>query len=74
MEITADNLTKAEWNWSCASAVDSQGRALWIADAHRDDRKRFAARRPAAQLPFSRCRLVTASLRLLMENFAFLLV
>jgi hypothetical protein len=23
------------------SALDSQGRTIWIADAHRDDRKRF---------------------------------
>jgi hypothetical protein len=26
------------------SAVDSQGRTIWIVDAHRDDGKRFAAR------------------------------
>jgi hypothetical protein len=41
-EIIADNLSKAGWNWACVSAVDSHGRTIWIADAHRDDRKRFA--------------------------------
>jgi hypothetical protein len=28
-------------SWGCASAVDSNGRTIWIADAHRDDGKRF---------------------------------
>jgi hypothetical protein len=26
------------------SAIDSNGRTIWIADAHRDDRKRFVVR------------------------------
>jgi hypothetical protein len=26
------------------SAIDSNGRTIWIADAHRDDGKRFVAR------------------------------
>ena len=25
----------------CVSAIDSNGRRIWIADAHRDDGKRF---------------------------------
>jgi hypothetical protein len=28
----------------CVSAIDSNGRTIWIADAHREDRKRFVAR------------------------------
>ena len=40
-EIIADNLTKAGWSWGCVSAVDSNGRTIWIADAHRDDGKRL---------------------------------
>ena len=28
----------------CVSAVDSEGRTIWIADAHRDDGKRFVVR------------------------------
>ena len=40
-EIIADNLKKAGWSWGCVSAIDSNGRTIWIADAHRDDGKRF---------------------------------
>jgi hypothetical protein len=43
-EIIADNLSKAGWSWSwgCVSALDRDGRTIWIVDAHRDDGKRFA--------------------------------
>jgi len=34
-------MSKAGWSWGCVSAIDSQGRTIWIADAHRDDGKRF---------------------------------
>ena len=40
-EIIADNLSKAGWSWGCVSAIDSNGRTIWIADAHREDGKRF---------------------------------
>jgi hypothetical protein len=43
-EIIADNLSKAGWSLGYVSAVDSMGRTIWIADAHRDDGKRFVAR------------------------------
>jgi hypothetical protein len=43
-EIIADNLSKAGWSWGCVSAVDTAGRTIWIADAHRDDGKRFVMR------------------------------
>src|SRR6266516_395077 len=43
-EIIADNLSKADWSWGCVSAVDSEARTIWIADAHRDDGKRFVVR------------------------------
>jgi hypothetical protein len=43
-EIIADNLSKAGWNWGCVSAIDSNGRTIWIADVHRDDGKRFVVR------------------------------
>jgi hypothetical protein len=43
-EIIADNLSKAGWSWGCVSAIDSTGRTIWIADAHRDDGKRFVVR------------------------------
>jgi hypothetical protein len=43
-EIIADNLSKAGWSWGYVSAVDTQGRTIWIADAHRGDGKRFVVR------------------------------
>ena len=42
-EIIADNLSKAGWSWGYVSAIDSEGRTIWIADAHRDE-KRFVVR------------------------------
>jgi hypothetical protein len=42
-EIIADNLSKAGWSLGWVSAVDSEGRTIWIADAHRDG-KRFIVR------------------------------
>jgi hypothetical protein len=42
-EIIADNLSKVGWSWGCVSAVDSRGRTIWIADAHRSG-KRFVVR------------------------------
>jgi hypothetical protein len=43
-EIIADNLSKAGWSWGCLSAVDLEGRTIWIVDAHRDDGQRFVVR------------------------------
>ena len=40
-EIIADSLSKAGWSWGCVSALDLEGRTIWIVDAHRDDWKRF---------------------------------
>ena len=40
-EIIADNLSKAGWSWGCVSALNSNGRTIWIAHAHRGDGKRF---------------------------------
>ena len=37
-------LSKAGWSWGCVSAIDSSGRTIWIADAHRDNGKRFVVR------------------------------
>jgi hypothetical protein len=42
--ITADSLSKAGWSLGWVSAVDSQGRTIWIADANRGDGKRFVVR------------------------------
>ena len=43
-ELIADNLSKAGWSWGCVSAVDSNVRTIFIADAHCDDGKRFVVR------------------------------
>jgi hypothetical protein len=43
-ETIADNLSKADWSLGYVSAVDSNGRTIWIADAYRDDGKRFVVR------------------------------
>jgi hypothetical protein len=40
-ELVADKLSKAGWSMGWVSAVDSEGRTIWIADAHRDNGKRF---------------------------------
>jgi hypothetical protein len=40
-KIIADNLSKAGWSLGYVSAIDSNGRTIWIADAHRGDGKRF---------------------------------
>jgi hypothetical protein len=43
-EIIADNLSKAGWSWGCVSAIESSGGTIFVADAHRDDGKRFVVR------------------------------
>ena len=41
-EIIADRLSKAGWSWGCVSALDREGRTIWIADCNRSDgAKRF---------------------------------
>jgi hypothetical protein len=43
-EIIADKLSKAGWSLGWVSAIDSEGRTLWIVDAHRDNGKRYVVR------------------------------
>jgi len=43
-EIIADRLSKAGWSWGIVSAIDCEGRTIWIADPHRGDGKRFLVR------------------------------
>ena len=39
-ETIADNLNKAGWSLAYVSAVNRQGRTIWIVDAHRDGKHR----------------------------------
>jgi hypothetical protein len=41
LEIIADNLSKAGWSLGYVSAIDSNGRTIFVADAHRDNGNRF---------------------------------
>ena len=43
-EIIHCNLKKRGWSLGYVSAIDSEGRTIWIADAHRNDGKRFVVR------------------------------
>jgi hypothetical protein len=43
-EIIGDNLSNAGWSWGWVSAIDCQGRTIWIVDAHRGYGKRFIVR------------------------------
>ena len=43
-EIIADNLSKIGWSWGCVSGMDSRGRTIFVADAHRGHGKRFIVR------------------------------
>jgi hypothetical protein len=49
-EIIADNLSKAGWSLGWVSAVDCQGRKIWISDAHRDDHESWNS---SNKMPFS---------------------
>jgi hypothetical protein len=40
-EIIADSLSKAGWSWGYSSTVRADGRSMFVADAHRDDGRRF---------------------------------
>jgi len=33
-EIIADDLSKAGWSWGCVSAINREGRTIWIVDTH----------------------------------------
>ena len=43
-EIIADNLHKAGWSLGWVSALDVEGRTIWIVDAHLGDGKRYVVR------------------------------
>ena len=63
-EIIADKLSKAGWSLGWVSAVDSEGRTLWIVDAHRDDGKRFIVRSDEKLTAFLELERITHELAL----------
>ena len=40
-KIIGDNISKAGWSRGYVSALDSEGRTIWIVDAHRGNARRF---------------------------------
>jgi hypothetical protein len=64
-EIIADNLSKDGWSWGRVATLDSNGRTIWIADAHRDDGKRFVVRADEKLTAFLELEKVTR------ESFSF---
>ena len=62
--IIADNLSKAGWSWGCVSAIDSEGRTIWIVDARRDDGKRFVVRSDEMLTAFLELERITHELAL----------
>jgi hypothetical protein len=43
-ELIADNLSASGWTWGCVATIDCSARTIFVADAHRDDGKRFVVR------------------------------
>ena len=66
-EIIAKNLKKAGFSLGWASPIDSEGRTIWIADAHRGDGNRFVVRADEELTAFLELERAVC-LRLLTEN------
>jgi hypothetical protein len=43
-EIIADNLKNGGWILGYVSALDREGRTIWIGDSHRENGKRYVVR------------------------------
>ena len=41
MLLSRAHLSKRGWSWSCVSYIDAEGRMIFVADAYRDDGKRY---------------------------------
>jgi hypothetical protein len=55
--------------WGSVAFVDSRGRTIWIADAHRDDGKRFVVRADEKLTAFVELEAAIKSVALLMSLF-----
>jgi hypothetical protein len=36
-----ENLSEAGWSWGCVTMINPKGQTIFVADAHRDDGRRF---------------------------------
>jgi hypothetical protein len=59
-EIIAERLSKSGWSWGCVSVVNTEGREIFVVDAHRDDGKRFVVRSDEKLTAFLEIENVTA--------------
>jgi hypothetical protein len=64
--IIANNFSKAGWSLGWVSAVDSEGRTIWVVDAHRDNGKRFVVRSDEMLSAFLELERITHELALSM--------
>ena len=64
-DIIADNLSKAGWSLGWISAIDREGRTIWIVDAHRGNGKHFVVRADEKLTAFLELERVTSSCSLL---------
>jgi hypothetical protein len=62
-EIIADNLHNTGWSLGWVSAVNREGRTIWIADARRGDGKRFVVRVDEKLTAFLECGSCNAVVR-----------
>jgi predicted type IV restriction endonuclease len=60
----ADQLSKVGWSSGSVSAIDSNGRTIWIVDAHRGDGKRFVVREDEKLTVFVELERITRELAL----------
>jgi L-asparaginase II len=44
VDVISDNLSEASWSWGCVATVDSNGRTMFVVDAHRGDDQHFVVR------------------------------
>jgi hypothetical protein len=69
LEITAADLSKAGWTWGWVSTVDSNGRTIFVADAHRSDGQRFVVCADEKLTAFMELESAIKSVALLMPVF-----
>ena len=68
-QIIADNLSKAGWSYGYVSALDCEGRTIWIVDAHRDNGKRFIVRADEILTAFIELERITRESSCVRESF-----